>query len=720
MRSLLTKFAAHSNNRVLSGTSLATNIPDQALKTPPPPPISLPRRDKGPSRSNSTGISLNSTSSLKVDTALHEREGSSIRQRAFTLGTLPNLPVQTTARIYKLDERAPESLDKDLLRAHSGLPPRKASFDISDIRTENPLLNHITPNTEIEDGSSDSNRHSISSPITSGPPITGLVSISRPLRTQSALAVLPLGKTLDHAKRISSRPSSELIQNSTQSITVNDHSSSTPVGTTGSAREPVQEAAQEEKVVYPILHSMTPRDQVAIKKQLTAAISRSSVFDSTTSLFITTYKQANGKEYRIYTKEAWPALNTAQQRKPRATTRSILWLHKLISAIISDRYKELFMSANKKEDCSISDDFNCFLFRYMKKKYCTSSEMKKATKELMETLTQHKEVIYSQIFAILLKPLNHMAIEALLILVYLQYIDKDANFSVHNPQIYNNIIGKLRQLDISVALRDFFINQFRQFQQEFKDDTVTDFVQFLVSMDAELDLVVSGQKRLTSLDVHKSEEQIHKPSTVLQLVDKHHQESLVPIAEANHTPTFTSAPPPILTACTSPEGQLSPLSTAPSPLPPLHYSNVINEVGHAAITPSLQSPTMALTVPVESPKLVSPTTGSMRKIASASVIRERTACSPLRRRSSMHNELRGPQGLDILIHGAQRFERQIADDSHFEFTEKDRRVRFDTTIRGIKYTCGKGERGFHRNVLGNDSRVESTDLLSFFEILKLG
>lgn len=139
----------------------------------------------------------------------------------------------------------------------------------------------------------------------------------------------------------------------------------------------------------------------------------------------------------------------------------------------------------------------------MKKKYCTSSEMKKATKELMESLTQHREAIYSQIFIILLRPLNHMAIEALLILVYLQYIDKDVNFSIHSAQTYNTVIGKLRQLDISIALRDFFINQLKQFQREFKNDTVTDFVQFLVSMDAELDIVVSGQKRLTPLDVRK-------------------------------------------------------------------------------------------------------------------------------------------------------------------------------------------------------------------------
>lgn len=716
MRSLLTKFAAHSNNRALSGTSLAANVPDQALKTPPPPPISLPRRDKGPPRSNSTGISLNSNSSLKADAALHERESSSIRQRAFTLGTLPNLPAQAITRIYKLDERVSDSLEKDPVRAHSGLPPRKASFDISDVKTEHSFLGHTASNTEIEDGSSDSDRHTMPSPVFSAPPITGLVSVSRPLRTQSALAVLPLNKPLDHAKRASSRSSNELIQDSTQNVTISDHKSNAPAESPGSAREP----AQEEKTVYPVFHNMTPRDQVAIRKQLTAAISRSSIFDSAANLFITTYKQANGKEYRIYTKEAWPALNAAQQRKPRATTRSALWLHKLISAITSDRYKELFLGANKKEDCSISDDFNCFLFRYMKKKYCTSSEMKKATKELMESLTQHREAIYSQIFIILLRPLNHMAIEALLILVYLQYIDKDVNFSIHSAQTYNTVIGKLRQLDISIALRDFFINQLKQFQREFKNDTVTDFVQFLVSMDAELDIVVSGQKRLTPLDVRKNEERINKPSTILQLADRHYQESLIATTEANHTPTFTSAPPSILTAWASPEGQLSPLSTAPSPLPPLHHSNVINEVGHAAITPSLQSPTMALTVPMESPKLVSPTTGSMRKIASASIIRECTAYSPLRRRSSMHSELRTPQGLDILIHGAQRFERQIADDSHFEFTEKDRKVRFDTTIRGIKYTCGKGERGFHRNVLGNDSRVESTDLLSFFEILKLG
>lgn len=121
----------------------------------------------------------------------------------------------------------------------------------------------------------------------------------------------------------------------------------------------------------------------------------------------------------------------------------------------------------------------------------------------MESLTQHREAIYSQIFIILLRPLNHMAIEALLILVYLQYIDKDVNFSIHSAQTYNTVIGKLRQLDISIALRDFFINQLKQFQREFKNDTVTDFVQFLVSMDAELDIVVSGQKRLTPLDVRK-------------------------------------------------------------------------------------------------------------------------------------------------------------------------------------------------------------------------
>lgn len=708
MRSLLTKFAAQNNNRVLSDTSSTTNTPDQILKTPPPPPLSLPRRDRGPSRASSANISRTNKTSLKADTASHEREGPGIRRRTSILGTLPNLPVQASTKIYKLDERTFRSFDKELGRAHSGFPPRKASFDTNDTKEEKSSLSDAALSIDIDDGSSDVDKYTTSSPVSSAPPITGLVSISRPLRTQSALAVLPPTKALDHAPRPTSRLSTDLPHDSARSAVVTGFSSDTSV----------------EKTAYPVLHSMTPRDQVAIKKQLHAAISRSSVFDANAGLFITTYKQANGKEYRIYTKEAWPALNAAQQRKPRATGRSILWLRKLISAIISDRYKEIFMGANKKDDCSISDDFNCFLFRYMKRRYCTSTEMKKATKELMETLTQHKEEIYSQIFAILLKPLNHMAIEALLVLVYLQYIDKDVKFSVHNTQIYNNVIVKLRQLDISVTIRDFFITQLKQFQQEFKDDTVTDFVQFLVSMDAELDLVVSGQKRPAALDAHKGEKQAHKPSTILRSIDKQQQQqrqqqqqqdSLPVVAEPDHA--HASAPSP---AWASPEGQLSPLSAAPSPLPPLHHSNVINEVGHAAITPSLQSPTMALTVPVESPKLTSPSTGSLRKIASESVIKEKASCNSSDRRLSVHNELRTPQGLDILIHGAERFERQIADDSHFEFTEKDRKVRFDTTIRGITYTCVKGERGFHRNVLGNDSRVESTDLLSFFEILKLG
>lgn len=723
MRSLLTKFAAQSNTRALSSTSLATVTPDRALKTPPPPPppIGLPRKDRGPSRSSSASISRNNRPSLKTDATLCEKERHVAKHQASVLNTLPSLPSQAIATIYKIDERASKSFEREPLRSHSGFHPRKTSFDISDIRTEKSLSAEMTSNIEIDDGSSDLDRHNASSPITSAPSITGLVSVSRPLRTQSALAVLPPSKTLDHAPRTSSRLSTNTPQDAARAVTAGGCSSAMH-------QTEAHRIARGEKDAYPILHNMTPRDQVAVKKQLSAAISRNSVFDASAGLFITTYKQANGIEYRIYTKEAWPALNSAQQRKPRTATRSVLWLHKLISAIISDRYKEIFMGTNKKDDYSISDDFNCFLFRYMKKKYCTSSEMKRATKELMETLNQHKETIYSQIFVILLKPLNHTAIEALLVLVYLQYIDKDVKFSVHNTQTYSNVIGKLRQLDISITIREFFVTQLKQFQQEFRDDTVTDFVQFLVSMDAELDLLVSGQKRPVVLDAHRDEKQVHKPSTILKSIDKQQQPQYSPqpqdspptTTEESHTPVSAPASMPTPTSWTSPEGQLSPLSAAPSPLPPLHYSNVINEVGHAAITPSLQSPTMALTVPVESPKLASPTTGPIRKIASASVIREKPGYNSSERRSSMHNELRPPQSLEILIHGAEKFERRIADDSHFEFIEKDRKVRFDTTIRGITYTCVKGERGFHRNVLGNDSRVESTDLLSFFEILKLG
>lgn len=712
MRSLLTKFAAQNNNRALSGASLSTNIPDLTLKTPPQPPIALPRKDRRPYRSNSASVSHNNKPSSKLDIASCEREGHTTKYQVSVLNTLPNLPSQTAAKIYKLDERVYKPLEREPLRSHSGFHPRKASFDIHDIRAEKPLSAETTVNTEIENDSSDSDKHNIYAP-----PITGLVSVSRPLRTQSALAVLPPSKTLDHAPRPSSRLLVGAPNDSSGTVTAGGCNSKIPSAETHIIH-------QDEKSSYPILHNMTPRDQVAIKKQLNAAISRSSVFDASAGLFITTYKQANGSEYRIYTKEAWPSLNSAQQRKPRTTTRSILWLHKLISTIVSDRHKEIFTGANKKEECSISDDFNCFLFRYMKKKYCTSSEMKRATKELMEALSQHKETLPSQIFAILLKPLNHIAIEALLTSIYLQYIDKDTKFTIHNTQIYNSIIGKLRQLDISFALREFFVNQLKQFQQEFKDDTVTDFVQFLVSMDSELDLVVSGQKRPVALDAHRNEKQVHKPSTILKPIEKQQHlqkhDSSPLIIEENHTPTSEPASALTQATWTSPEGQLSPLSVAPSPLPPLHYSNVINEVGHAAITPSLQSPTMALTVPIESPKSASPTTGSIRKIASATVIREKTTYDSSKRRSSMHNELRPPQSLEILIHGAEKFERRIADDSHFEFTEKDRKVHFDTTVRGITYTCVKGERGFHRNVLGNDSRVESTDLLSFFEILKLG
>ncbi|TNJ29666.1 hypothetical protein GMRT_16320 [Giardia muris] len=247
-------------------------------------------------------------------------------------------------------------------------------------------------------------------------------------------------------------------------------------------------------ISIPILHRLKPREQTTINKQIAGAIARTSSYEPSCGLYLTVYQEANGMMHKVYTKT--PVTPIIGRRPTSQSHKSILWFRKQMLGIVQARTEALNDARRIDSKRFAKEDFNYFLYKYIKQKHLVSVDIHRATQDLVTALEDFKDTPEAQTLRILLTPLNNICLELTLLTLFSRHVEKDIDISLHSPQDLALVLASMRTVETPTVLRSYFMTKLEGYKREHAKDTYQDVIEFLSSLDVEFDGLLSGSKRI--------------------------------------------------------------------------------------------------------------------------------------------------------------------------------------------------------------------------------